>query len=102
MISRSDGMSYHLYLADRLLPYPLEQGSGLARRISACFWYSHNTQGGETRSTIVILPDSRTHHPAVFRMIEATADLLAEELTRSHALADMYEFFREPAATTAA
>jgi hypothetical protein len=81
MISRSDGTTFHVLLADRPLPYPLERGKGAGDRISACFWYSHINHPA-TCATIVILPDSRTNHPAVFRMIEEAADLLADELLR--------------------
>jgi hypothetical protein len=102
MISRSDGRSYHLYLADRPLPYPLERSAGRVRRISACFWYSHTSRPELAGSTIVILPDSRTNHPNAFRMIEAAADLLAEELFHGGCLATLYEFFDESLASTAA
>lgn len=97
MISRSDGETFHLLLADRPLPYPIERAAGLTDRISVCFWYSHVRHPRTTFSTIVILPESRTNHPAVFRMIEAAADLLAEELLRGERLADLYEFFDAPA-----
>jgi hypothetical protein len=100
MISRSDGATFHLLLADRPLPYPIERGKGAGDRISVYFWYSHVDQPAGTCSTIVILPDSRTNHPAVFRMIEDAADLLAEELLRFGKLAQFYEFFG-PAARAA-
>ena len=101
MISRSDGESFHLLLADRPLPYPLEQGYAARRRVSVCFWYSHVSQPNSTLSTIVVLPDSRTNHPAVFRMIEAAADLLAEELVASGTLSAFYEFCEEAAQAAA-
>jgi hypothetical protein len=96
MISRSDGATFHLLLADRPLPYPIERASGPTRRISACFWYSHVDQPDNTYSTVVILPDSRTNHPATFRMIETAADLLAEELLQFGRLATLYEYFDAP------
>lgn len=93
MISRSDGETFHLLLADRPLPYPAEVTAGASRQISVCFWYSHVRQAQETLSTVVILSDSRTNHPAVFRRIEKVADLLAEELAREGHLAGCYELF---------
>lgn len=93
MISRSDGESFHLLLADRPLPYPIEVTAGTTRKISVCFWYSHIRRPQETLSTVVILSDSRTNHPAVFRRIETVADLLAEELVRKGRLECFYELF---------
>ena len=93
MISRSDGQRFHLVLADRPLPYPLERSAGPTRRISVCFWYSHVNQPAETRSTIVILRATETNCPEIFRTIETVADLLAAELVRQGCLADFYEFF---------
>jgi len=96
MISRSDGETYHLLLADRLLPYPNERAAGPTQKVSVCFWYSHRNNSNTTFSTIVILSDSRTNHPAVYRRIEIVADLLAEELTRFGHLAEFYELFDNP------
>lgn len=95
MISRSDGATFHLLLADRPLPYPIERTAGTTGQISVCFWYSHIRQPKHTFSTVVILPESRTVHPAVFRRIETVADLLAEELARHGSLADFYELFED-------
>jgi hypothetical protein len=93
MISRSDGETFHLLLADRPLSYPIELAVGSTDKISVCFWYPHVNRPSTTFSSIVILPDSRTNHPAVFRMVETVADLLVEELARSGGLADLYDFF---------
>jgi hypothetical protein len=96
MISRSGGETFHLLLADRPLPYPLECDSGPTRKISVCFWYAHSRQLKSTYSTIVILEGSRTNHSSLFRRIELTADLLAEELAREGQLAGVYELFEDP------
>ena len=90
-----------MLLADRPLPYPIELASGQAQNVSVCFWYSHVRQPQTNFSTIVILPDSRTCHPAVFRTIETVADLLAEELGRHGHLADFYELFSDSAGQAA-
>jgi len=92
MISRSDGKSFHLLLADRPVPYPNEIASGPTEHISVCYWYSHVRGNEQTRSTIVVLPCAGTNCPAVFRLIETAADLLADELSRRSELAEFYEF----------
>ena len=38
MISRSDGKTFHLLLADRPLPYPAERGEQVTPTVSVCFW----------------------------------------------------------------
>jgi hypothetical protein len=96
MVSRSDGETYHLLLADRLLPYPNERAAGPTRKVSVCFWYSLGGKSNATFSTIVILSGSCTNHPAVYRRIEMVADLLAVELARFGKLAEFYELFDEP------
>jgi hypothetical protein len=96
MISRSDGHSFHLVLADRPLPYPLERSAGPSKRLSLCFWYTPPKQPASNFSTIVILDGLRGNHPLVYRRIETVADLLAEELAAREQLAEVYELF-EPA-----
>ena len=96
MISRSDGETFHLLLADRPLPYPLECDSGPTRKISVCFWYAHIRSPKSTFSTIVILVGTHTNHPSLFRKIELAADLLAEQLAREGHLAGVYELFEDP------
>lgn len=93
MISRSDGQRFHLLLADRPLPYPLEKSAGPTNKVSVCFWYSHIRRPKCTLSCIVILSGTRTNHPSLYRKIELIADLLAEELIRQGDLAVVYEYF---------
>ncbi len=92
MISRSDGKSFHLLLADRPVPYPNKTSLGRTYRVSACYWYSHVSGNDQTRSTIVVLPCPGRNCPALFRLIESAADLLAKELSNRGELADFYEF----------
>jgi hypothetical protein len=92
MISRSDGSSFHLLLADRPLPYPNERAAGPTLKISVFFWYSHVSRPRETGSTMVTLPFTRTNRPSVFRAIETIADLLAGTLARYGQLKEFYEF----------
>lgn len=97
MISRSDGQHFHLLLADRPLPYPLEKSAGPTKKVSVCFWYSHVRRPKCTLSCIVILSGTRTNHPSLYRKIESVADLLTEELLREGNLADVYEYFEDAA-----
>jgi len=102
MISRSDGETFHLLLADRPLPYPIESDTGPTRQLSACFWYSHIRQPKSPLCTIVIFEGSRTYHPSVFRKIELIADLLSERLALEGRLAEVYELFDRPEISLAA
>jgi hypothetical protein len=92
MISRSDGESFHLLLADRPVPYPNEITSDPTRKVSVGHWYSHVRGSDQTRSTIVVLPCADTNRPTVFWLIETAADLLADELRHRGQLAEVYEF----------
>jgi hypothetical protein len=92
MISRSDGSSFHLLLADRPLPYPHELSSGPSSKLSVCFWYSHVSRRRVTCSTVVTLRAVRANSTAAFHSIERIADLLAEDLCRQGGLAKFYDF----------
>lgn len=102
MISRSDGKTFHLLLADRPLPYPLEKSAGRTKRISVCFWYSHVRRPKCTLTCIVILSGTRVNHSSLYRKIEEIADLLTEELTREGDLADVYEYAEDASNPTPA
>jgi hypothetical protein len=92
MFSRSDGHTFHLFLADRPLPYPLERSAGASDKISACLCYAHDHRSESTLSTVVIiLLGAHVNHPSLFRKIEQIADLLAEELMRNSQLTDLDE-----------
>ncbi len=56
MISRSDGRNFHLLLADRPLPFPVEK-DGPADRVSLCFCYVYENDRSIAGSTVVLLPD---------------------------------------------
>lgn len=97
MISRSDGQSFHLLLADRPLPYPLEEGSRgrvgwpESPKTSVCFWYTYGRGQEGTSSCVVILPQLFDTGTRLFREIERVADMLAEELAAFRPLDAMYE-----------
>ncbi|HET7107282.1 MAG TPA: hypothetical protein VFI38_10765 [Candidatus Acidoferrum sp.] len=90
MISRSDGRNFHLLLADRPLPYPMENAEGPTRTISVCFWYVYGAEKLEPKSTVVLFEGTLSAKAAMFRQIECIADMLADELQRSEALAGFY------------
>ena len=92
MISRSDGKTFHVLLADRPLAYPQERQSDAPDGVSLCFWYSHVATGSTTHALVVILPEARLDQPALFRVIDSVADSLAEELLRTNHLASLYQF----------
>ena len=50
MISRSDGKTFHLLLADRPLPYPAERGDDPTQTVSVCFWYVYGADPDTTKS----------------------------------------------------
>jgi hypothetical protein len=97
MISRSDGKSFHLFLADQRLPYPIEKDAGPSSKVSVCFWYAHAKQPHSTFSTIVILESPASHQCWLFRKIELVADLLADRLGRDGTLVNLYEFLENRA-----
>lgn len=96
MISRSDGETYHLLLADVPRPYPAEKGRGREDGVSLCFWYSSIRSGPETSTTIVLIPARSLESKCVFRRVEIVADTLAVELRRSGYLQALYDFRSRP------
>lgn len=91
MISRSDGDTFHLLLADRPLAYPQERTAAASGGISVCFWYSHMATGSDTHTTVVILPEARLDQRGLFRIIDSVADLLADKLLHANRLASLYQ-----------
>ncbi len=90
MISRSDGCTFHLLLADQPLPYPMEKAYGVTKFSSLCFWYVYGAEGAETKSAVVLFENVASAKEKVFRKIEFIADILADELVRRRELASLY------------
>lgn len=84
MISRSDGKTFHLLLADFPARYPAEKASGNTEKTSVCFWYSHDLDAGSTGSAVVMLRDPGLRYAGLFRLIETAADLLAKQLANRY------------------
>lgn len=94
VISRSDGVSFHLVLGDRPISFPAEKSSGKTQMITAGFWYVSEQNGSHTSSTetvVVIL--RKAPGVSVMRQLEAVADKLAEKLTKSEYIERVYEFY---------
>jgi len=92
MISRSDGKTFHVLLADRPLAYPQERQSDAPDGVSVCFWYCHEDTGSTTHAVVVLLPQVHLDQQVLFRVIDSVADFLATELLHSHHLASLYRF----------
>ena len=91
MISRSDGRSFHLLLADRPLPYPVESEDETVQRLSLCFWYACDSETDSPKSTLVLVPGPFPGNANIFRRVEFVADLLARQLLAKKKLAGFYE-----------
>jgi len=90
MISRSDGKTFHLLLADRPLPYPAERLTGPTQTTSVCFWYVYGKEMSATKSTVVVFECRECPKEKMYRRIEFIADVLADELLRRQELAVFY------------
>ena len=101
VISRSDGVTFHLVLGDRPISYPAERSSGKTEMKTVGFWYARERRtnsressrtNGLTETVVVILREPPRSGAALMRHIEALADMLAERLSRVEELATLYEF----------
>jgi hypothetical protein len=92
MISRSDGMTFHLVLGDKPIEYPAEKAAGKTEMVSAGFWYVHEANGGSTETVVVILRRPSVTDVSLLRYLETVADELYEKLRMSSHLSCLYEF----------
>jgi hypothetical protein len=92
VISRSDGMLFHLVLGDRPLEYPAEKSAGKTAMESAGFWYVHEGNGGSTETVVVIVRRSSGRGIRLLGHLETVADRLAEKLSKQNRLSCLYEF----------
>ncbi len=90
MISRSDGKNFHLVLADRPLPYPVERHGARSQQLSLCFWYADGRPPSATNSSLVLFPAVSENGHEIYREAEYIADLLAAKLVQEHSLAVLY------------
>ena len=93
MISRSDGVTFHLLLADCPRPYPAERSSGKTHQLSLCFLYEHGSLQGP-RATVIVVPDHWPAQLSVYRWIESITDIVAFYLSIHGSLPDIVEIDR--------
>src|SRR5260370_42246642 len=91
IISRSDGLNFHLVLGDRPIEYPAERASCKTEMMSAGFWYVHEANGGSTRTVVVILRRPPIGGVSLLRHLEMVADKLYDKLRKTSRLPCVYE-----------
>ncbi len=91
IISRSDGVSYHLVMGDKPISYPAENSAGQSDMKSVGFWYLHEANPC-TETVVVILRRPPQNELSLLRHIETVADRLAEKLQKKSKLPCLYEF----------
>jgi hypothetical protein len=92
MISRSDGMLFHIVLGDRPIEYPQEKSTGHSDMKSVGFWYLHEENAGLAETVVVILRKPPRGGASLVRHLELVADKLFEKLRESSHLPTLYEF----------
>jgi hypothetical protein len=92
VISRSDGMLFHIVLGDRPIEYPQEKSTGHSDMKSVGFWYFHEENAGLTETVVVILRKPPIGGVSLMRHVELVADKLFEKLRESSCLPCFYEF----------
>lgn len=85
MISRSDGETFHLLLADSPRPFPAEMSFGTSA-ISLCFMYEHFDTGDMTQVAMVFVVGEGGGPRLTYWQIEDIADFLAASLMKSSGL----------------
>jgi hypothetical protein len=92
IVSRSDGVNFHLVLGDRPIFYPARLATGTKQMMSAGFWYVHEANGASTEAVVVILRRPPRGGTPLLHHLEAVADKLFEKLKKSSRLPSIYEF----------
>jgi hypothetical protein len=95
IVSRSDGINFHLVLGDRPIAYPAKQAAAKTELLSAGFWYVHEANGESNEVVVVILRRPPRDRASLLRHLETVADRLYEKLCKSGRLACLYEFDRD-------
>jgi len=95
IVSRSDGINFHLALGDRPIAYPAKQAAAKTELMSAGFWYVHEANGASNEVVVVILRRPPRDGASLLRHVETVADRLYEKLCTSSRLACLYQFDRD-------
>jgi len=90
IVSRSDGVNFHLVLGDRPIEYPAGR-QGETGWLSAGFWYVHEANGGRTETAVVLLRN-RIPGRNLSGILNAIADKLYDKLQKTRILERGYEF----------
>lgn len=91
MISRSDGINFHLVLGGRPIECPAEKGSGKSDKVSAGFWYLHEANG-VTETVVILLRKPPRGKGSLYVHLRMVADRLFDKLLVSPLLERVYEF----------
>jgi hypothetical protein len=92
IVSRSDGVNFHLVLGDRPISYPAKSPIVCRQMMSVGFWYVHEANGASTEAVVVILRRPPRGGTPLLHHLEAVADKLFEKLKKSSRLPCIYEF----------
>jgi len=92
MISRSDGVNFHIVLGDRPIEFPAERAAGKTEMMSAGYWYLHEANGGSLETVVVIRRRPPNGGVGLLLHLETVADKLYEKLKKSSRLPCLYEF----------
>jgi hypothetical protein len=92
IVSRSDGVNFHLVLGDRPIAYPTKHATAKTEAMSVGFWYVHEANGESNEVVVVILRRPPRDGASLLHHLEAVADKLFDKLRDSSRLACLYEF----------
>jgi hypothetical protein len=92
IVSRSDGVNFHLVLGGKPIEYPAKVAKGKTGMMSVGFWYVHEANGGLTESVVVLLRKPPRREPALLVYLDRVADKLHNKPCRSALLPPAYEF----------
>src|SRR5260370_23100003 len=82
-IVRSDGRSFRLVSAERLVCYPAEKPTGKSGMSSIGFWYCLKQNDELTESVVVILRSPPKHPVDIIQQVQIVSDKLAERLFKA-------------------
>jgi hypothetical protein len=91
VISRSDGINFHLVLGCEPIGYHPRR-PGEYESLSAGFWYVHEENCGLTETVVVLLQNRIPGGSSLSRILNAVADRLYEKLKKAPMLERAYEF----------
>lgn len=91
IISRSDGLNFHLVLGSQPIGYPPRRPGGRGY-CSAGFWYVHEGPQVSSEIVVVLVRDRFLTERSLLQILNFAADELYEKLERTGILDGAYEF----------